>query len=51
MAVVRRLVIGIFAALLVAGLVAPAVAAAPPAGAAVPRVVVFVGPSRSATDR
>ena len=51
MAVVRRLVIGIIAALLAAGLVAPAALAAPPAAQAIPRVVVIVGPSGSATDR
>ncbi len=48
----RRVLVAAFASLLIAGIVAPAVAAAPARdGDAVPRVVVIVGPSGAATDR
>ncbi len=47
----RRVLIAVLASLLVAGLVAPAVAAAPPQSGAVPKVVVVVGPSGAATNR
>ena len=46
----RRVLVAAIASLLIAGLIVPAVAAAP-ASKAVPRVVVIVGPSGAATDR
>ena len=46
----RRWIVAAIASLLIAGLIVPAVAAAP-APTAVPRVVVIVGPSGAATDR
>src|SRR5688500_11352348 len=49
--VVRRVLIAVLASLLIAGLVAPAVAAAPAQSGAVPKVVVVVGPSGAATNR
>jgi hypothetical protein len=48
---VRRVLIAVLASLLIAGLVAPAVAAAPAQSGAVPKVVVVVGPSGAATNR
>jgi hypothetical protein len=48
---VRRVLIAVLASLLIAGLVAPAVAAAPAQSGAVPKVVVVVGPSGAATTR
>ena len=48
----RRALVAVIAALVVAGLIAPAVAAAPArTGDTVPRVVVIVGPSGAATNR
>ncbi len=47
----RRVLIAILASLMIAGLVAPAVAAAPAPSGAVPKVVVVVGPSGAATNR
>ncbi len=49
----KRVLVATIASLLVAGLIAPGVLAAPATdrGAAVPRVVVVVGPSGGATDR
>ena len=48
----RRCLVAVIAALIVAGLIAPAVAAAPArSGDTVPRVVVIVGPSGAATTR
>ena len=47
----RRVLIAVLASLLIAGLVAPAVAAAPAQSGAVPKVVVVVGPSGAATNR
>src|SRR6187431_1797283 len=54
--VVRRLIVAVLASLILAGLVAPAagiaVGAAPvSAAAAVPKVVIIVGPAGGATDR
>lgn len=46
----RRVIVGLVAALLAAVVVAPSVAAAP-ASARVPKVVLIVGPSGAATDR
>jgi hypothetical protein len=48
---VRRVLISVLASLLIAGLVAPAVAAAPAQSGAVPKVVVIVGPSGASTNR
>jgi hypothetical protein len=48
---VRRVLIATLASLLIAGLVAPAVTAAPAQSGAVPKVVVVVGPSGAATSR
>ncbi len=48
--VVRRVIVGLLAALLGVGLVAPGVLAAP-AATGVPKVVLVVGPSGGATDR
>jgi hypothetical protein len=49
---VRRLVAAILASLLLAGLITPVVGARPAAAAAaVPKVVIVVGPSGAATDR
>ncbi len=49
----RRVLVAAIASLLIAGIIAPAVTAAPATDqdAAVPRVVVIVGPSGAATDR
>lgn len=47
----RRVLIAALASLLIAGLIAPAVVAAPAQSGAVPRVVVVVGPSGVATSR
>ncbi len=49
----RRVLVAAFASLLIAGLVVPVAAAAPPAGqgTAVPKVVVIVGPAGAATNR
>jgi hypothetical protein len=48
---VRRCLVAALASLVIAGFVAPAVAAAPAGSQAVARVVVIVGPSGAATDR
>jgi hypothetical protein len=48
---VRRVIVGLLAALLVAGIGAPGVAAAAPRTTGVPKVVLVVGPAGGATDR